>query len=410
MTALSKPFLIVDNDPSFLAQASAWLESAGHTANTCQNPEKVLELIEQNGSIVIIIKLENSCADKNKNHEYSRIALLKAIRAHSVSNPVLIVSRDCDAADVAEALRFGAADFLLQPALDKDVFMHAINRTLELQKLHEEKESYRIQLEEANRELREHVRVLERDQQAARQVQLNLLPQSPMRFGDININHRVMPSLYLSGDFVDYGLLHNRFLPFYLTDVSGHGASSAFVTVWLKQMVRRLFENRRVFSDPNNLESDLATLLGIINREFMKSRFFCHLTCFVGLIDTLTDELLYILAGHLPMPILYTSGRAEYLAGSGKAVGIFEDADWEVNRRKLPKNFNLLVFSDGILEVIDALDLSSKEDELLALVETSSANIEVLSESLNLPSRDAVPDDIAILSLEAVDSKDMEYE
>ena len=47
------------------------------------------------------------------------------------------------------------------------------------------------------------------------------------------------PSLYLSGDFLDYQRYNDRFSAFYFADVSGHGASSAFVTVLLKYLCNR---------------------------------------------------------------------------------------------------------------------------------------------------------------------------
>lgn len=58
--------------------------------------------------------------------------------------------------------------------------------------------------EAANNELRATVKVLEQDQQAGRQVQLRMLPTTPLVLDDYVISHTVIPSLYLSGDFTDY--------------------------------------------------------------------------------------------------------------------------------------------------------------------------------------------------------------
>ena len=41
----------------------------------------------------------------------------------------------------------------------------------------------------------------------------------------------------LSGDFVDYFRITDRHFAFYMADVSGHGASSAFVTVLSEELL-----------------------------------------------------------------------------------------------------------------------------------------------------------------------------
>ncbi len=88
--------------------------------------------------------------------------------------------------------------------------------------------------------------LLQEDQNAGRQVQMNMLPVTPWSIEGLEFSHRIIPSLYLSGDFVDYFRVDERRVAFYLADVSGHGASSAFVTVLLKFMTTRLlYESRR---------------------------------------------------------------------------------------------------------------------------------------------------------------------
>ena len=152
-----------------------------------------------------------------------------------------------------EALRKGATDYLIKPIQNIDFLTHAVNRALVSRDLRRENEQYKHDLERANLELRDYVRILECDQQAARQVQRNLLPATPAKVAGVTLEHKVIPSLYLSGDFVDYGGVQNRYVAFYLTDVSGHGASSAFVTIWLKPLVRRLFKDCRSREDEVNL-------------------------------------------------------------------------------------------------------------------------------------------------------------
>ena len=89
---------------------------------------------------------------------------------------------------------------------------------------------YRQQLEQANRELNDSLHLLELDQIAGSQIQNSLLPPTPLQKDKYEIAYRISPSLYLSGDFVGYNILYDRYLVFYVADVSGHGSSSAFLT------------------------------------------------------------------------------------------------------------------------------------------------------------------------------------
>jgi len=59
----------------------------------------------------------------------------------------------------------------------------------------------------------------------------------------------------------------------------------------------------------------------------------------------------------------------------------------------------LLMFSDGILEVIPAKSLDEKERTLLELVSGGSHTIDSLSEALNLDEMTELPDDIAMVSV-----------
>ena len=346
---------------------------------------------------------------KNKAHvvitdlrlpEFNGLDLLRAINDLSAPLPVILMSGIGNVSDVAQALRLGAADYLIKPILDFDVVIHSVNRALQMLVLQQENDAYKARLERVNRELKDHVQLLERDQQAAKLVQSNLLPMTPLTFSGIELSHRVLPSLYLSGDFVDYGYLHRRYVAFYLTDVSGHGASSAFVTVWLKQLVRRLFRERQMFNTEDGFNTAPAELLDVVNRELMQSRFFSHLTCVVGVIDTETLEMCYVLAGHLPLPIIISpDGRAEYLKGKGKPVGLFEDAQWVVNKVQLEKGFQLVMFSDGILETLPEEDLIDREKVLLDAMQgvTSLLSLDEIASRLQLDCNQEAPDDIAMV-------------
>ncbi len=294
-------------------------------------------------------------------------------------------------------------DTLYIPALLPNQFAHCLNRAMRSQALRHQNAYYQSALEQANTELKEYIRLLERDQKAGKQIQAKLLPKAPIQYGHYHVDHKVIPSLYLSGDFIDYGFINQRFVAFYLCDVSGHGAASAFVTVWLKQRVRRYFYKEAYFLTDATFEKDVVDLLNRLNTEFLNTGLGSHITGFMGVIDTHTGKMHYIVAGHLPLPILVVDGQAQYLEGKGKPVGIFEQPNWQVYQMALPvgKPFSLIAFSDGVLEILPPENLIEKERYLLSLMSTSPTTISNITQLLQLEGIASLPDDIAILKMDS---------
>ncbi len=110
--------------------------------------------------------------------------------------------------------------------------IHELNRSLE------EKVRDRTQaLSDANLKLRSYISRLENDQEAGGKMQQKLLPDTQKTFGDCTFSSRIYTSMYLSGDFLDYFEIDTDRVGFYMADVSGHGISSAFITVLLKNFI-----------------------------------------------------------------------------------------------------------------------------------------------------------------------------
>lgn len=315
-------------------------------------------------------------------------------------SPVIAFSHTEHASDVVTALRAGASDFIIKPINDFSLVEEAIKRIFEQIRLVRLNQRYRAELEDTNRELKAGIAELKADQKAGLKVQMKMLPEREKTLKGIKCDYLIKPSLYLSGDFLDYFKIDSKRAIFYIADVSGHGASSAFVTVLLKNLSNRLLRNFKRGSTDEILYPD--RMLHRINRELLETDFGKHLTMFVGILENDTNKLTYSVGAHFPMPVLVTEDGTEYLEGSGMPVGLFEDPTFRVYDRVLPKKFHLWLFSDGILEVIKANSLAEKEQQLLKLVEESENSIEVLSEVLNLNHMNELPDDIAILTVSGV--------
>lgn len=319
----------------------------------------------------------------------------RTLREMDVQVPAIMFSDAADATRMMTALRLGASDFFLRPVEDKEALFRSIERCVRQRQMRRELQESRQRLEAANTELRGTVKMLEQDQQAGRQVQLRMLPVTPLVLDDYVFSHTVIPSLYLSGDFTDYFTVGDRFVTFFMADVSGHGSSSAFATVLLKNLFARKRSDLLRRNDDTVLSP--VAMLKSANRELLDLAVGKFATMVVGLLDMKENTLRYSVAGHLPQPVLVSGEGAHYLRGEGSAVGLLEDAQYEEHLIDLPASFMLALFSDGILEILPPKNLIEKEKYFLDVFEQAADSpLEVVTR-LGLDRVETAPDDIAAL-------------
>ncbi len=383
----AKRILVIDDDRVIRQSIAAYLQDSGFDVMLADDGLTGLEIFRKQQPDLVVCDLRMPGLDG--------ISVLHQISSEDHDTPIVVISGAGVMADVVEALRIGATDYLIKPILDLEVLEHSIHRSLERAKLRRENAGYRRELERTNRELKTHVAALEKDQQAGRHVQMKMLPSAPKELLGYHFDHKIIPSLYLSGDFVEYVTVGDHHIVFMIADVSGHGASSAFVTVLLKNLTARMRSNYGRENDESILSP--AKLLKKTNEELLETDLGKHITMFVACLDTQTNHMVYSNAGHLPCPVLVTSGgKAVYIAGEGMPVGIAPDSEYEERGIDLPEQFTLALFTDGILEMLPQKDLVDKEAELLQRCSKQALSLDGLIGSLDLNKMKAAPDDIAV--------------
>lgn len=390
----ARKLLIIDDEAIVRQNMAAYLEDSGYIVEEAVDGQDGLAQFQAGEPDLVLCDLMMP--------GMGGLEVLERIHAISPDTPVIVISGVGVMDDVVEALRLGASDYLSKPIVDMEVLEHSIRKGMERSDLLAENARYREELEQKNAELSRNLQIIERDQKAGREVQERLLPPSPMTRGGYTVARYIQPSLHLSGDYVDYAYFHDRYLGLYLTDVSGHGAASAFVTIWLKYLVRHLMRDRRVFVDSQRktvFEMGPNLLFQNINRELIATRLNNHLTSFQGTIDSKLHRMSYAVGGHHPMPVLLTAEGARFLEGKGKPLGIFHDVDWEVYEVDLPEKCALVICSDGVLEVMPGDSIQEREALLLNKLSNIAGKVDIDSvcESLALKERAEAPDDIALL-------------
>lgn len=389
MSESGNTLLVIDDDTIVRKSVVAYLEDSGFNVVEAVDGQQGLELLRAENPDLVICDLRMPNLDG--------ISVLRAIDESDYDVPVIVVSGAGDMGDVVQALRLGASDYFIKPVAEMALLEMSIRRGLEQARLRHENQRYRQRIEQANLDLKQNLSVLEQDQQAGRYVQMKMLPETPKQIGNYQFSHFIIPSLYLSGDFVEYITVGNEHVTFFIADVSGHGASSAFVTVLLKNLAARLRSSFMHASDFTILSP--AKILEKANAELLSLDLGKHVTMFVGVLNTNKNSLRYSMAGHLPAPILAGPESACYLEGTGRPVGLFEDTTYEESSIDLPSVFSLSLFSDGILEILPKPTLAEKEAYLLQMFQGKVLSLKEIIGMLNLSEVKDAPDDIAVMTV-----------
>jgi len=269
--------------------------------------------------------------------------------------------------------------------------VNGINQELE----HKVRERTR-EVEAANSALRRSLAALEEGERAGRRVQFHLLPESNRVAGPYRFEHLLRPSEFMSGDFVDHFEVGARQTIFYMADVSGHGVSSAFVTVYLKRFIStRLQENLSVGS---RQVLDPAALLGALNLELITEGLGKFIAILYGVIDHEANTLTFANAGSYPWPALLVGSRLEWIESRSTPAGLFDFSEYANTRIDLPNAFDMYLFSDGVLEVLDA-ETTAEKVALLEPYLSKRPDPASLCDALGV-ARSGLPDDLAILHIQ----------
>lgn len=382
--------LIIDDEQLVLEVLADFLEDSGFSIIQANNGALGLELIERERPDLVMCDLRMPGIDG--------LNVLEQVTRDYPELPVLVVSGLGGMNDAIQALKLGAWDYVTKPIEDMAILEHAVRRALERARLRRENREHREHLEAINEQLRQTLRRLQEDESAARRIQFQLLPENDKVYRNYRFNRHLLTSQYLSGDFVDYFAIDGEHLGFYIADVSGHGVSSAFVTVMLKSYIGRYRELHRQNRDRGILNP--AETLGRLNREIFSCHMDKYLTIFYGVIEWGSNRLRYSSGGQFPFPILFDGEKAAFLGKKSLPIGLFDFASYQTESLQLPPAFSLVLLSDGILETLPQVNLREKQAFLLEMVQSVDLGIANLIQAFGLDQAGPLPDDVTLLLVE----------
>ncbi len=205
----------------------------------------------------------------------------------------------------------------------------------------------------ANRQRLEKQQQLEEYQRSAAEIQKSLLPTSLPDIANLQVAWRLVPCEQVGGDLFNVVRLTEDTVLAYVLDVSGHGISSAMVTVSVYQslsphagrIVRRPLDRPPYFRLLSPAEA-----LRQLEQEYPLERFGKFFTISYLLINTRTGRVRYSSAGHPPPLLARSDGSCQALNAGGSIIGTGCSGPFEEEEIQLHRGDRLFLYSDGITE------------------------------------------------------------
>jgi len=329
---------IIDDDLHTRSLFSTYLSKQGYKAVTAADGKAGIELIRSQPRLdAVLLDLHMP--------EVSGFDVMREAKATLADTPVIVVSGTGHIEEALKAIQLGASDFLLKPIAKLSVIGHTIEKNIERSALKRKAKAYRQQLEQTVRKLKDGAL-------AAKKIQKRMLPPATCELCGFRVTGDLLPMDYLSGDFYDYIALDATNLIFYLADISGHGVASSLVTVLLKSFVNKSIDLFRKSGDDAVLRPD--KLLAQLIAELYAEQLGKYMTIFYGHIDMASKTLWYANGGHFPPPLIIRNETVEYATAGGGPVGLFPEVKFETGRIDISDTFSMFLFSDGILDAMQA--------------------------------------------------------
>jgi sigma-B regulation protein RsbU (phosphoserine phosphatase) len=206
-------------------------------------------------------------------------------------------------------------------------------------------------------------RRLESELELSQVVQRALLPQSAPRISGVEVAAFSRPAEIIGGDYFDFFKFRDGSHGLVIADVSGHGVSAGMFMSSLQTAIQTMAP----YADSP------AEILERINRFYIHNiNFTTFVTVFLAQFDPTTLTLTYVNAGHNP-PAIYRAGKNEiqWLMPSAPAIGLAEMFYPRTESVTLTKGDSLLLYTDGVTEVLNTSNEQFGQDRLAELFRQS---------------------------------------
>ncbi|WP_442756683.1 PAS domain S-box protein [Methylocystis sp. JAN1] len=184
-----------------------------------------------------------------------------------------------------------------------------------------------------------------RELEIAKQIQLSLLPDTPLCAAGAMIFGVCKPATHVGGDYFDY-FENAGSLDAAIADVSGHSVGAALMMTVVRSMLRAEARKADGRSNPAAVLRELNDLLygDLTQAELFITMFYCRY-------EPANRLLRYANGGHNPALLLRShESRCRHLDGDGLVLGVKSAAEFEDCSLVLQTGDKLLLYTDGVTE------------------------------------------------------------
>jgi sigma-B regulation protein RsbU (phosphoserine phosphatase) len=197
----------------------------------------------------------------------------------------------------------------------------------------------------------------------AREIQKGLLPGKLPDIPRYDIAAVNISSKQVGGDYYDVIKLNNEKFIIAIADVSGKGTPASLLMANLQAMIRALVPIGLSLPELTKRVNDL------IYESTGNDRF---ITFFWGALDTNSNTLNYVNAGHNPPILLRRDGKIERLEIGGLLIGVMKTVvPYKEGNIQLNTGDTLVLFTDGVSEAMDSQGVEYGEDKLFSVIKSN---------------------------------------
>jgi sigma-B regulation protein RsbU (phosphoserine phosphatase) len=197
----------------------------------------------------------------------------------------------------------------------------------------------------------------------AREVQISLLPGRPPDLPGYDVAAINLPTWEIGGDCYDYIRLPSGSIGVTIADVSGKGVPAALIMATFRAALRTQV----------SVDNDITHVMQAVNKLLLESiGLAAFVTAVYGVLAPESGLFLYSNCGHNPPLLLNRKAEVKHLRSGGPALGVSPDAHFDAEAVYLGPGDMLVLYTDGVVEVMDDNDQEFGEERLEQVLRNSA--------------------------------------